>query len=91
MVDREGLDAFFAKADDVLAEWDPSDDAMISHMSDSPNFELYNDLGYGEFWLPTKKNEPAVRQPVPTLRRAVLAWAVRELRELRLRAGRPVR
>jgi hypothetical protein len=47
-VDRAALDEFFAKAEDVLTDWNPSGDAMIAKVPDSDDIEALPGDSYYE-------------------------------------------
>lgn len=47
-MNREALDAFFAKAEDVLTDWDPGMDAMIARAPDSDDVEALPGESYYE-------------------------------------------
>lgn len=52
-MNREALDEFFAKAEDVLTDWRPSDDAMVARVPDEGAEDLLAPIGesyYDQPW-----------------------------------------
>lgn len=80
---RPDLDAWFAKADDVLKDWHGSEDAMVSRSRPDdadPELPLLGDNEADQSW-PLPRRRPAARRP------GIVKCAVR----LVARAGRALR